>query len=93
MMTRDEEMRLRLYAVCGLLAVLLAYGCCSPEYKSLPTAAEVQPAAIPDANEVRTFIRVRTVTHDGHKWVLTAYLGHNAQLLHHPDCPCHKAGP
>ena len=49
------------------------------------------PAARPAAIDALPWsVGIETVNHDGHRWVLTTYRGHSAQLLHHPDCPCGK---
>ena len=39
--------------------------------------------------QVSVSVAIRTITHDGHKFVMADH-GRGVSILHHPDCPCQK---
>ncbi len=75
-----------------IIACLMACGC---EFKNISReVSQKKPtSAVLVVTDVNWSQDIKTVAHDGHKWVIMSYCAGNAgavSMLHHPDCECGK---
>ena len=73
-----------------LLACLLACGC---DNISKEVNNQKKTDAVLAVTDINWSQDIKTVSHDGHKWVVLSYCAGNGgavSMLHHPDCGCGK---
>ena len=75
-----------------IIACLMACGC---EFKNISKEINNQKetSSVLVTTEINWAQDIRTIRHDGHKWVVISHSTGNTgalSMLHHPDCECGK---
>lgn len=73
-----------------LLACILACGC---DNISKDINNQKKQGSVLSKTDINWAEDIKTVFHDGHKWVIVSHVTVNTgtvSMLHHPDCGCEK---